>query len=78
MWIILLVTPTPGGSGVAEVTFKEFLGEFIATGLSLDINTTKFATVAIAFALLWRLISYYPYLIIGAILVPKWVNDKFA
>jgi len=67
MWIILLVTPTPGGSGVAEFTFSIFLGEFIPiTGF------------AIALAFLWRLISYYPYLIIGAILVPKWLNDKFA
>ena len=78
MWIILLVTPTPGGSGVAEFTFKEFLGEFISSGLGNDIDTAAVAGLAIALAFFWRLISYYPYLIIGALLVPKWINDKFA
>ena len=77
MWIILLVTPTPGGSGVAEFTFKEFFGEFISAGLGDNIDTAAVAGFAIALALLWRLISYYPYLIIGALLVPKWINDKF-
>jgi len=67
MWIILLVSPTPGGSGVAEFMFDKFLGEFI-----------PIAGFAIALAFLWRLISYYPYLIIGALLVPKWINDKFS
>ena len=66
MWIILVVTPTPGGSGVAEFTFSVFLGEFI-----------PIAGFAIALALLWRLISYYPYLLIGALVVPKWISDKF-
>ncbi len=66
MWIALLVSPTPGGSGVAEFMFDKFLGEFIPV-----------AGFAIALAFLWRLISYYPYLAIGALLVPKWINDKF-
>ena len=66
MWIILLVTPTPGGSGVAEFMFKEYLHGFI-----------PMAGLTIALAFLWRLITYYPYLIIGALLAPKWVNDKF-
>ena len=65
--IILLVSPTPGGSGVAELTFDIFLGEFI-----------PIAGFAIALAFLWRLISYYPYLVIGALLVPQWINDKFS
>ncbi|MDR1226183.1 MAG: flippase-like domain-containing protein [Prevotellaceae bacterium] len=66
MWIMMLVSPTPGGSGFAEYVFKEFLGEFIpVTGLVLVI------------ALLWRLISYYLYLIIGVFVVPSWINSKF-
>jgi len=28
MWIILLVSPTPGGSGIAEFVFSDFLGDF--------------------------------------------------
>ncbi len=66
MWIMMLVSPTPGGSGFAEFVFKEFLVEFIpGTG------------VAVGIALLWRLITYYPYLIIGAIMLPKWIKSKF-
>lgn len=61
MWIMMLVSPTPGGSGFAEYVFQEFLSDFIPAG-------------AIALAFCWRLISYYPYLIIGVILLPRWVN----
>ena len=67
MWIFLLIFPTPGGSGLAEGTFKLFFGEFI-----------PIVEFAIVLALIWRLISYYPYLIIGVIMVPKWINDKFS
>ena len=62
MWILMLVSPTPGGSGVAEYTFTVFLGEFIPFGM------------AIIFAILWRLISYYPYLFLGSIVLPRWLN----
>jgi len=62
MWILMLVSPTPGGSGVAEYTFTVFLGEFIPFGM------------AIIFAILWRLISYYPYLFLGSIVLPRWLK----
>ncbi|MDR3245289.1 MAG: flippase-like domain-containing protein [Prevotellaceae bacterium] len=66
MWVAMLISPTPGGSGIAEIMFSRYLGEFI-----------PIAGFAVALALLWRLITYYPYLVIGAFMVPKWVNDKF-
>ncbi|RLD82445.1 MAG: UPF0104 family protein [Bacteroidetes bacterium] len=66
MWIILLVSPTPGGSGVAEFVFSDFLGDFIP-------NESWYAPLA----LFWRLISYYPYLIIGAIILPLWIKRVF-
>ena len=47
MWIMMLVSPTPGGSGFAEFVFSKYLGEFLPS-----------AGVAIAMAILWRLISY--------------------
>ena len=28
-------------------------------------------------ALVWRMVSYYPYLFIGAIIFPRWVSQKF-
>ena len=45
MGIIILFTPTPGGSGFAEFMFTKYLGEFIPFGLSASLG------------LLWRLIS---------------------
>lgn len=66
MWIMMLVSPTPGGSGFAEFVFKEYLGEFLPS-----------AGVAIAMAILWRLVSYYPYLIAGVFIVPKWITKNF-
>lgn len=66
MWIILLVSPTPGGSGIAEFVFSGFLGDFIP-------NEAWYAPLAI----FWRLISYYPYLIIGVIILPIWLRRVF-
>ena len=64
MWVIMLISPTPGGSGVAEIAFSGFLGDF-TLGL------------AATFALLWRLISYYPYLFIGSIVLPYWLKRVY-
>lgn len=66
MWIMMLVMPTPGGSGFSEYLFKEYLGDFIPV-----------AGVAVVMALIWRLITYYPYLIAGAIIFPRWIKSKF-
>lgn len=62
MWVILLISPTPGGAGVAEFVFNGFLGDLIPFGL------------AGILALLWRLFSYYPYLFIGALILPGWIQ----
>jgi len=62
MGIIVLLSPTPGGSGLAEFIFNDFLGMYITAGL------------APALALLWRLMSYYPYIIIGLNLLPRWIQ----
>jgi uncharacterized protein (TIRG00374 family) len=66
MWVAMLISPTPGGSGIAEIMFSRYLGEFI-----------PLAGFAVALALLWRLVTYYPYLIVGAFMVPRWISDKF-
>jgi len=66
MWIILLVSPTPGGSGIAEFIFSNFLGDFIPD-----------ASWFVPLAILWRIISYYPYLFIGAFVLPIWLRNVF-
>lgn len=65
LWLFMLVSPTPGGSGVAEFAFSELLSGF-----------SKSALLLAALAVLWRLISYFPYLFIGSFLLPRWLRRK--
>lgn len=67
MWIMMLVSPTPGGSGFSEYIFSEYLNDFMP----------KMAGIAILTAFVWRLLTYYPYLLAGVIIGPKWLKDKF-
>ena len=62
MYVLTQFSPTPGGSGVMEFMFSGFFKDFISKG------------VGSIGALLWRLITYYPYLIIGAFIIPNWVR----
>lgn len=71
MWIMMLVSPTPGGSGFAEFVFTRYLSEFI------PVDASVLGAIAIGMALLWRLVSYYPYLFAGAIIFPRWIKRKF-
>lgn len=66
MWIVMLLSPTPGGAGIAEGAFPTFFSDY-AGGFS----------TAVTVALTWRLLTYYLYLILGAIFVPRWVARVF-
>lgn len=66
MWIILLISPTPGGSGIAEYIFTDFLRDFIPD-----------ASWGTTLAIFWRLISYYPYLFAGVIILPIWIRHVY-
>ena len=63
MHSITAFSPTPGGAGIAEYLFGGFFSDFIPSGISTVI------------ALIWRLITYYPYLIAGAIVIPVWIRE---
>lgn len=66
IWIVMIVSPTPGGSGLSEIAFKEYY------------NDLAFSSTAILLiTILWRIISYYIYLIIGALILPKWLHRVF-
>lgn len=71
MWIMMLVAPTPGGSGFAEYIFTHFLSDVIPAGASVQVGA------AAVIALLWRLVTYYPYLIMGVIILPRWLRRSF-
>jgi hypothetical protein len=66
MWLAMLVTPTPGGSGMAEYVFSEMFVDYTA------LTVVSSASLA----LIWRTLSYYPYLIIGSILFPRWLRSR--
>lgn len=59
LWISQLVSPTPGGAGLAEYFFVELMG------------------VGIAVALIWRILTYYAYLVAGTIALPQWLKRVF-
>ena len=72
MWIMMLIMPTPGGSGFAEYIFTHFLGDLMPVAPELQVAAGTLVAVV------WRLVTYYPYLIIGAILFPRWLNTHFS
>lgn len=70
-WIMMLISPTPGGSGFSEFIFIRYFGDLL--NITPDIKESFAALLSF----IWRLISYYPYLIIGTILFPRWIKMKF-
>jgi len=65
LWIIMVLSPTPGSAGIAELGFSWLFGDFAPAGLALGL------------AILWRLISYYPYLIVGVPVMTRWVKRVY-
>jgi uncharacterized protein (TIRG00374 family) len=65
MWVIMLISPTPGSSGAAEFFFKQLYGGLLG----------EYVLVT---AIVWRIITYYSYLILGVIVLPKWIKRVFA
>lgn len=63
--IVGMIIPTPGGSGFAEVMFDDFLVEYIAQPMA-----------AVVIASIWRLCTYYYYLIAGVIILPQWLGKS--
>ena len=61
MWIIMMIPLTPGSSGVAETAFIATLCEYLGG-------------YGIIIALLWRIFSYYPYIFIGVLVLPRWMK----
>ena len=64
MFVIIAFSPTPGGAGFIEVLFGGFLTDYVAN----DTNSIIIATI-------WRLMTYYFYLLAGAIVIPNWIRE---
>ena len=71
LWIMMIISPTPGGSGFAEL----ILGNYISDLIPADPQVVN--SLALTMAVIWRLVGYYPILIAGAIIVPGWISRKF-
>nr|WP_320058000.1 lysylphosphatidylglycerol synthase transmembrane domain-containing protein [uncultured Bacteroides sp.] len=63
LWVVMTISPTPGGSGLSEYFFQVYYADFFSV-----------AGMALVVAFVWRVISYYMYLIIGAIIIPNWIK----
>lgn len=64
MFLIFLFSPTPGGAGVIELLFGGFLKDYI-------INPT----VSTVISTFWRILTYYSYMLAGAVVIPNWINN---
>jgi len=69
MYVVLALSPTPGGTGIAEAAFGPFLRDFI-----VDSNGKYAAGMAVLIAFIWRLLTYYFYILAGTIAVPNWIR----
>lgn len=63
MWVALLVSPSPGNAGTAEFVFPAFYQD-------------QLGDFTFAASMVWRFVTYYPYLVIGALLLPIWLKRK--
>jgi uncharacterized membrane protein YbhN (UPF0104 family) len=66
LWIFLVIPTTPGASGWAEISFIALNCEFMPVGLSA------------AIALVWRIYTYYLYLLVGVTVLPGWLKNTVA
>jgi len=65
MFVLMAFSPTPGGSGVAEFAVSEYLTDYVPIGIVFIV------------AFIWRILEYYSYLLIGAVVVPNWVRKIY-
>ena len=64
LWVIMLISPTPGSSGVAELVFPMFFSDMLSEYTML-IN------------ILWRIFTFFIFLFLGAIILPRWLQRVF-
>ena len=70
-WIMMMISPSPGGSGFAELIMSRYITDILPVDIAFA------GSIALAIAIIWRAISYYPYLIIGALITPGWIGKNF-
>lgn len=63
LWVVMLLSPTPGSAGTAEFFFTE-LYQSIFTNYLFFIE------------ILWRILTYYIHIVVGAIVLTKWLKTR--
>jgi glycosyltransferase 2 family protein len=66
LYVIMEVSPSPGGAGLADDAFRKF---------TIDLLPLKIGGFTVVIGLLWRILTYYVFLIVGAVVVPNWINN---
>jgi len=66
MWVYLLISPTPGSSGIAEWLLDAFFSPWFALSPSLIAPTTTI--------LIWRMATHFVYLLLGVLVIPGWIR----
>lgn len=65
LFIVMVLSPTPGSAGVAEAGFVLMFTDLVTPGLVIPL------------ALLWRMLSYYPYLFVGVPVMSRWLQRVY-
>jgi glycosyltransferase 2 family protein len=65
LWVLMVISPTPGSAGIAELGFTWLFGDLVPAGMALTL------------AILWRLVGYYPYLIVGIPIMTHWIKRVY-
>jgi uncharacterized protein (TIRG00374 family) len=63
--VVMVLSPTPGSAGIAELGFSWLLQDLAPTGMALTL------------AVLWRSLTYYPHLVIGIPIMTRWIKRVY-
>ena len=64
MFVIIAFSPTPGGAGFVEILFNGFLTDYMES-----------ATYSTMISTIWRILTYYSYLLVGVVIIPNWIRN---
>lgn len=62
MFVFMMFSPSPGAAGFAEFFFGNYIGDYVPKSAALII------------ALIWRVLTYYAYLVAGVLIIPTWLT----
>lgn len=69
IFILMILAPTPGGSGVAEGSVHSLLSDFFMNGTTQVDDGLRLIVITV-----WRFISYMLYLFLGMIVLRYWLR----